>query len=41
MKKLITLGSLLLGSCLLLSSCSSVSVSRIAKCDELETTNPY
>ena len=41
MKKLITLGSLLLGSCLLLSSCSFVSVSRIAKCDELETTNPY
>ena len=36
MKRLITLGGILLGSCLLLSSCSSVSVSKIGKCDELE-----
>ena len=36
MKRLITLGGLLLGSCLLLSSCSFVSVSKIGKCDELE-----
>ena len=43
MKKIIGLGSLVLGSCILLSSCGakSVSVSHIGKYDELKTDYPY